>query len=74
MLLDDVLDVLDVREEVGEPLVDFRDDAIDDDVEPAGIDLGANRTDRFGHRITDAGAIEDDHFASSLDDLGGRHE
>ena len=56
------------------PLVDFRDDAIDDDVEPAGIDLGANRTDRFGHRITDAGAIEDDHFASSLDDLGGRHE
>ncbi len=66
MLLDDVLDVLDVREEVDEPLVYFRDDAIDDNVEPSGIDLGANRTDRFRHRITDAGTIEDDHFASSL--------
>ena len=73
MLLDDVLDVLDVREEIGEPLVHFRDDAIDDDVEPSGIDLGANRTDRFRDRVTDAGTIEDDHFASSLDDLGGRH-
>ena len=38
MLLDDVLDVLDVGEEVGEALVDFRDDAVDDDVEAAGID------------------------------------
>ncbi len=70
VLLDDVLDVLDVGEELGEATADFVDDVVQDLVHPHLIEWRAHRLDRIGNRVANPRLIEIDHFSRPLDHLG----
>ena len=67
VLLDDVLDVLDVGEEVGEPRLHLFDHAVDDARRDVRLDVGADGADGFADGVANAGAVEGDDFARPFD-------
>src|SRR5207244_12537696 len=74
VLLDDVLDVLDVRVELSEAPVDLLDDRIHQAGQGVAGEAVAGCLQRAGDSGLDALALEPDQVTGSLDDLGRGHD